>query len=206
MERTKVAFATLLLTLTACSSFDRAPASGYAYRDSKAGAISAADDRRSFQKSSARAELGPRASDRAIALRQAVQRAERELDGKAERERYFRSKPHFHDDSERLNYLQLESSNRREGYLAARGITSEGVTHPPEIQTLINQNDISLGMTREAVEASWGLPDDKEVAGNKLYGNEKWYYTGQITSSDGYMTEKRVVIFEGGRVVGWETR
>jgi outer membrane protein assembly factor BamE (lipoprotein component of BamABCDE complex) len=70
---------------------------------------------------------------------------------------------------------------------------------------LIGQSDIMLGMTRAAVRESWGPPDEVEVAGQPMYGNERWHYTEQMTSSEGYTTERRIVIFEAGRVVGWET-
>ena len=51
---------------------------------------------------------------------------------------------------------------------------------------------------------SWGEPEAVEVAGSQLYGNEKWVYTEYVPSSEGYQKEERVVIFEGGKVVGWQ--
>lgn len=211
-EQTKVSVRIAIAILTAacmpligCASFERTPQSGYAYRNDDRGLTNFVEEQRNDRNRATRLELGPGANDRAIALRQVVKREEQALEGKYERETYYKAKPHMRDDAERLNYLRLESTAQRENYLAARGITSEGVTHPPAVQALIEQNDIAVGMTREAVKDSWGAPDETEVAGNRLYGNEKWYYSGQVTSSEGYATEKRVVIFAGGRVVGWET-
>jgi len=69
---------------------------------------------------------------------------------------------------------------------------------------LVDQNDITPGMTKQAVKDAWGEPEAIDVAGNPIYGNERWQYREQITSSEGYQTETRMVYFESGLVVGWE--
>jgi hypothetical protein len=38
-----------------------------------------------------------------------------------------------------------------------------------------------------------------------MYGYERWNYHRFTPGSDGYQKENRVVYFESGRVVGWET-
>ena len=107
------------------------------------------------------------------------------------------------NDSERLQFLQLNSTAERDRFLNSRGINGDQITHPPEVQNLIEKNDVAAGMTRQAVKESWGPPDDIEVAGNPMYGNEKWQYSEQVTSREGYMTERRTIYFESGRAVGW---
>ncbi|MEK6556591.1 MAG: hypothetical protein AABZ31_15180, partial [Bdellovibrionota bacterium] len=70
---------------------------------------------------------------------------------------------------------------------------------------LIENNDIARGMSRNAVIQSWGNPDMEEFAGNPVYGNERWVYNKQVSTDQGYKQERRLIYFEAGRVVGWET-
>jgi hypothetical protein len=70
---------------------------------------------------------------------------------------------------------------------------------------LIDNQDIAIGMPNEIVKKSWGDPLNVEISGNALYKNEKWRYARTLSTSEGFKQEKRVVYFEGGRVVGWET-
>jgi len=196
-----------LLGLNACAFVQRSPGSGYAFKEDEESFAtqSVQKDRDREFAAKAQLELGGRPDSRSLEKRQLLLKAERRLEGKQERERYFEAKPYLRSDDERLNYLNLESSVAREGFLAARKIGGEKTDHPPEVQMVIGQNDIMLGMTRAAVRDSWGPPDEVEVAGQPMYGNERWHYTEQVTSSEGYATERRIVIFEAGRVVGWET-
>lgn len=66
------------------------------------------------------------------------------------------------------------------------------------VQHAISARDIVLGMTRQEVEASWGSPNLREVAGNGRGGHERWTYGGRYSLSG-----SRTVIFENGRVAGW---
>lgn len=80
---------------------------------------------------------------------------------------------------------------------------SEVVTRAPasinnRVQRAISARDIVLGMTRQEVEASWGTPNLREVAGNGSSGHERWTYGGRFSLSG-----SRTVIFENGRVAGW---
>lgn len=200
-------FAVLLLALMAgCASLDRSMSSGYFQRSYDSRQATADSDRRAYEREAAQSELGPTSSERAIAYRQAVKRQERTLEGKTEREQYYKAKPYLKNDADRLQFLRLESTDSRERYLNSKGINGDQVRHPAEYQELVEQNDIAIGMTRQAVREAWGPADDVVVAGNQMYGNEKWTYSEQVTSRDGYMTEHRTVYFEGGRVVGWETK
>ncbi len=223
MEQTKVssvsnkaklhmnALALILFTLTiavlfsGCATFERSGPSGYAFRDSEMRQATVDSDRRQYERESAQSELGGLSSENALAYRQMVKRQEKTLEGKSEREQYYKAKPYLKTDADRLQFLRTESGSR-DRYLNAKGINGDQITHPPEMQSLVEQNDIGAGMTKQAVKEAWGAPDDIEVAGNPLYGNEKWKYQEQVTSHDGYMTERRTVYFESGRVVGWETR
>ena len=197
----------MLVLASGCTSLSRSNRSGYEYRggdDARARTVE--DDRRSFERESAQEELGAASSEKSVAIRQVLKRAEKDLEGKSEREQYYKAKPYLSNDLERLQFLRLDSTASRDRFLNSKGINGDQVSHPPAMQSLVEQNDIAAGMTRKAVKESWGPPDDVEVAGNPIYGNERWKYSEQVTSSEGYMTEKRTVFFESGRVVGWETR
>lgn len=195
----------VLMLLGGCTSFERSHGSGYALRASETRQVTVESDRRKYERESAQSELGGLSSEGALAYRQALRRYEKKLEGKSEREQYYKAKPYLKSDAERMQFLKIDSTSARDRYLNAKGLNGDQITHPPEMQELIEQSDIGAGMTRQAVKEAWGAPDDIEVAGNPMYGNEKWKYQEQVTSREGYMTERRTVYFESGRVVGWET-
>lgn len=70
---------------------------------------------------------------------------------------------------------------------------------------LSSTDNIHLGMQKNRVKRSLGLPSQVEVAGNPKYGNERWVYVRSVPTLDGYYKEKKVIYFEGGSVVGWES-
>jgi outer membrane protein assembly factor BamE (lipoprotein component of BamABCDE complex) len=107
-------------------------------------------------------------------------------------------------DADRLQFLALDNFDERNQWLTSHGVYGSDTPNKPEIQALIEINDITVGMTKQAVRDSWGEPELVEVAGNPLYGNERWGYSEQLPSSEGFQSEKRIVYFEGGRVIGWE--
>ena len=169
-----------------CSTFERSRQSGYESRDARG--------------------LGPAREVSEANEPATLKRAEKNLEGRREREQYFKNKPYLKNDHERLALLSLGSFEERARWLDAHGISANGTPHSPEMQALIDINDITLGMTKQAVRDSWGEPELVEVAGNPLYGNERWAYSEQLPSTEGFQTEKRIVYFEGGRVSGWNKR
>lgn len=82
----------------------------------------------------------------------------------------------------------------------------------------IRNRDVVLGMAMHDVREVWGEPTDVEVAGVDLASrnpagaglassgsNERWVYATGL-SSRWSLGAARVIYFEDGRVVGWETR
>lgn len=200
--------------LSACSLMQRSLDSGYGSRDgawdSKPSYL---EDRDEMRRDQAMNEMGYSSTTElddnqraALQLRLRLTQAEKELVARREREQYFRHKSLMRNDRERLEFLRLPSYETRSRWLAARGISASNPTHPPEYQKLIENNDVTLGMTRQAVRDSWGEPELVEVAGNPIYGNERWKYLEEVSSPEGYQTEARIIYFESGRVVGWEKR
>lgn len=199
----------MTIALTGCGTLQRSHDSGYAYHDEE---LASGRGRRKMENEAAAQELGFASRElsdrevRAVQDRTSLTRAEKSLEGKREREQYFRNKAYFRNDRERIEFLNLGSYEARSRYLSAKGIDGAHTDYPPEIQALVEMNDITLGMSKQAVRDSWGEPEQVEVAGNPIYGNERWHYTEQLPSTEGYTTENRLVYFEGGRVVGWEKR
>jgi hypothetical protein len=76
---------------------------------------------------------------------------------------------------------------------------------PSHVENLINSNDIAIGMSRHDVRESWGIPKLVEVAGAEANGNERWTYQEDIATREGYMLQKKIILFRTDRVVGWKT-
>lgn len=133
-----------------------------------------------------------------------LKRMERALQTEREREQYYRYKPLMKNDHQRVEFIQVGSFEGRQRWLRAKGISGAGERLSAETQQLISEQDVALGMTRQAVRQSWGEPDGVEVAGNPIYGNERWSYTHTTASTEGFNAEKRTIYFESGVVVGWD--
>jgi hypothetical protein len=197
------------LLLSSCASLQRSTQSGYA---SSYDEPISREERGPSSREIAATEMGlsgdRELSDKesqALQNRMALIKAEKTLEGRREREQYYKNKPYLRSDAECLEFLRLDSYEARARWLNAKGIQSSASAHTPEIQSLVDRNDIALGMTKQAVRDSWGEPDLVEVAGSPLYGNERWHYSEQTSSAEGYHTEQRVVYFESGKVSGWES-
>tara|TARA_B100000749_G_scaffold28537_1_gene20061 strand:+ start:55647 stop:56303 length:657 start_codon:yes stop_codon:yes gene_type:complete len=213
-------FSILLLLcfgLTACSVFQRSDRSGYGFVGESE--ISRSTPRNYFQAQKANElnqamnELGYNKNkviteqDAArLKLRLMLRDYENQLTTRKEKQQYFKLKPYFKNDLERIRYLKLPSDNHRRQWIQAKGISSENEEYDEPTLAAIESNDVVLGMTMNAVKESWGDPDFVEVAGDKLYGNERWGYSKYVSSESGYNKEQRIIIFEAGRVAGWDRR
>lgn len=136
--------------------------------------------------------------------RMELHRMEKNLLSEREREQYFNYKPYFEADQDRIDFLNLPSIEARDRYAMSKGVYFHANKFTPPVRDAVSKSDIILGMNKDAVIESWGEPESVEVAGSQLYGNEKWVYTEYVPSSEGYQKEERVVIFESGKVVGWQ--
>jgi hypothetical protein len=182
---------TASMTLPGCASLERSSASGYGGRSLN----ESRDDGR--DEADREKQNNP--------VKAALMKAEKTLEGKREREQYFKNKPYMRNDGDRLDFLALDSFESRQRWLNSKGISPTSNRFSNEHQYLIDTNDITLGMTKQAVRESWGEPELVEVAGNPMYGNERWHYTEQASSTEGYQTQRRMVYFDAGRVSGWES-
>lgn len=203
------------LGLSACSTlFNRDPRSGYGNEGMET--YRAADfyrEREKHEQDRIREELGwdlgrPLSENEqaALELRLRLHRAESKLESDREKRQYYQLKGLMRNDRERLGFLSIPSVEGRERWALHRGLVANEESHTDEIANVIEKNDVAMGMSQKAVMESWGDPDLVEVAGDPVYGNERWRYSRYISSTDGYQKQNRVIYFEAGRVVGWETQ
>lgn len=140
-----------------------------------------------------------------IRKRQNLREMERTLGSKKEREQYSKVLPWLKNDEEKISFLSIPSIEGRQQWINKNNLWSRSQAPQEEIKSLIETQDIAVGMPQDYVRRSWGEPMSVEVSGNPIYKNERWKYQRQVSTAQGFRKETRFVYFEGGRVVGWET-
>jgi hypothetical protein len=207
-----------LYGLTACSVIQRNPSSGYATYQDQGSALQTVDQ---FYKGRAQAkwaqaeeELGytergsrelTEQEAQEVKARIMLKRLEDSLQFSVERKQYYGYKPYFKNDFERIHFLRLPNREARERYAQSIGLHTADADFDQSTLSLIETGDLAKGMSKKAVAQSWGEPEFREVAGDELYGNERWHYKKLVSTEDGYKQERRIIYFEAGRVAGWET-
>lgn len=134
-----------------------------------------------------------------------IRDSERQLKTQREKELYSKLLPWFRDEEEKLEYLSLGSLREKQEWANNKRVWNRSRNPNDEMKSLMQNQDIAIGMPMDYVLKSWGDPKIREVSGNPLFKNEKWKYQRSISTEDGFKQEKRTVYFEGGKVVGWET-
>lgn len=192
-----------------CQHFSRSDASGYGEK-SPQNTREVISDQTSFKTAY---ELGfdPSKSltnDQLIAIknRQRVKNLEKTLVSRKEKEQYSKVLPWLKNDSEKIELLTIPYIEGRQQWINSHNIWSRSQSPAKDFKDILDSQDIVIGMPQELVKKSWGDPQSIEVSGNPIYKNERWKYVKFISSSDGYKKETRVVYFEDGKVVGWETQ
>ena len=137
--------------------------------------------------------------------KQKIRELEKRLLTKQEKQMYSRLLPWFQDDEEKIAFLSQSSFEARQGWVQQSGILNRQTLVNSKYKKLIENQDIAIGMPNDLVKKSWGDPLQIEVSGNPLFKNEKWRYSRSVSSAEGFRQEKRIVYFENGKVVGWET-
>jgi len=67
-----------------------------------------------------------------------------------------------------------------------------------------HSNEVSLGMQSQTVKKSWGEPSAIQHAGDPQLKNERWVYEESAGQGWG-IRSSRILYFENGRLIGWET-
>lgn len=213
MKRISFLLPVLFLGLSACSLMQRSSNSGYydSVSANDRGVREFYNDKKSYEEDETRQELGLKSTvplsdaDRErLEERLALKRLETRLETEREKRQYYKFKGLMRNDRERIAFLRLPTMEARERFAQNRGLRTDDA-YPEAIANLIESQDIAVGMSQKAVMESWGDPDIVEVAGNPVYGNERWKYSHYVSGNEGYQKEMRMVYFEAGRVVGWES-
>jgi hypothetical protein len=121
-----------------------------------------------------------------------------------ERRQYYKNLPWLNSEGEQLEFLRQNGYYARQAWLRKNAVGKRSVQIDKPSEDLIAAKDISVGMPNELVRRSWGSPDTIDVAGNPIFGNERWRYKRYSPSPEGYRLQSRIVYFESGKVVGWE--
>ncbi len=205
-------FSTIVILTTACASLQRSGSSGYRSSTNDYDTDFNRDslERNTIQKDETARELGY-SSSRALTdqernqleQRMQLEKVEKNLSTRKEKEQYYTYKTMMKSDAERMQFLDISSLEGKDRWLHSHGYL-EREKFSNDTQEAIDAEDVVVGMTEKAVRQSWGDPEMVEVAGNPLYGNARWKYTKHVSSPDGYLEEKKIIYFEGGRVAGWE--
>ena len=183
---------------TGCASYlGRSADSGYAETNSK--------PKTNFTRSSKISEqrIGDRGAEN-VSQKTRLKQMENSLSTRKEVEQYSKALPWFRNDQERIEFLALPGFEARQQWLNENSFNSRSSSVKNNMQDLIEAQDIALGMPQALVRQSWGDPDAIEVSGNPQFKNERWRYNRYVSTQDGYKPEKKIVYFEGGKVVGWE--
>ncbi len=136
--------------------------------------------------------------------RKKLRQLERALDSQKERIQYSKVLPWLSNDTEKIEMLLIPSIEGRQVWVNKNKIWSR-VKDLKNFDEIVDSQDVALGMPQDYVRKSWGEPSQIDVSGNSIYKNERWQYLKQVSTPQGYKQQSRLIYFEGGRVVGWET-
>lgn len=136
--------------------------------------------------------------------RQHLRELERGLNSNNERLQYSKVLPWLRDDQEKIKLLDIPTIEGRQVWINKNKIWSRSKSLV-EFDEAVEAQDIALGMPTEYVKKAWGEPLHIEISGNPIYRNERWQFNREVATPQGYKLQKRLVYFEGGKVVGWET-
>lgn len=206
------------LLLSGCAGLHRSPKSGYSDYEKASSSLNYVDNRSSsggvndteFRKTAYEMGFDPDGNlgfddQESILSRMKVRQLEKRLSSKKEKEQYSRVLPWVKSDEEKVEFLNIPSLEGRQAWMIRKKIWDRSKSPDVEMRAIIEAQDIAVGMPMEHVKKSWGDPISIDVSGNPIYKNERWKYQRQVSAPDGFKKETRMVYFEGGRVVGWDT-
>lgn len=152
---------------------------------------------------------------------------ERNLKSKEEKRQYYSYKAYLSNDESRIEFLLIPSVGKREVWFKQKKSVGFDLEKRKLFRNLIEKQDVAIGMNQEEVFASLGKPYRIEVAGQRMYRNEIWYYLDVVSevvsqpidwkemevleehgkkSLDTHHHRMNRIYFEEGMVVGWDRR
>lgn len=203
----------IILTLAACGHMARSTQSGYYSSDDSEDAARDPQGDHFVQANLGRilAEQGMtmddlKSDDGFVKVQNAleIKKLEARMTTERERKQYYKTLPWLKDENEQVEFLRQGGYFARQSWIRKKGIGKRATEIDKTQEDLVATKDISVGMPNELVRRSWGAPDSIDVAGNPIYGNERWRYKRYTPSPDGYRLQSRIIYFESGKVVGWE--
>jgi hypothetical protein len=207
----------VLLQTNCAHVVSRHPESGYGNPSRNLKKISSVNDNSSnskelveLQKIAAEIGFNPRsiASEdefSKIKSKYQIRKAELLLNNQRELSQYNKIVSLFKDEDEQLEFLSLGSFEEKQLWMKQNEVLSRAKQPSAEYASIISNQDIAIGMTEDWVRQSWGEPESVEYSGNPAFKNQKWQYRRFISSTEGYKKENRIVYFEGGKVIGWDS-
>lgn len=186
-----------------CNSLmQRAPESGY---DSGSRSADQRSHSSGFYKTSSQ-EVDSRDTypDAAIDIKIRLKQLENQLSSNRDLDQYSKALPWFHSDAEKVEFLNSGGFSERQNWLQSHNFGGRQARVMSDLQEVVHNQDIVIGMPDALVKKSWGDPQSIEISGRPAFRNERWKYTKNISTSDGFKAEQKFVYFEGGKVVGWE--
>lgn len=198
-----------------CATIVRHPDSGYGQRGINLQKVSSSTDEgmqeaAEISKMAYEFGINPRSLasiDEAELVRKRweIRKVEMAMSSPREVQQYNKVLPLLESDSERYEFLKLGSYDERQRWLGEKQVLNRSKILPEDYSNVIANQDIAIGMSESWVKQSWGEPDGVEYSGNPAFRNQRWKYSRTLASVDGYKTQRRIIYFEAGKVVGWET-
>lgn len=197
MKRTFFLLLAMTLLTSGCALMQRSQNSGYN------------DDPRDPWTSTKKTSHVERTTDedpqeKNLSQKMVLRHLENSLSTKKEVEQYSKVLPWFKNDKEKIDFLKLPGFEARQQWLQDNNFSSRAQEVTDSLKDLVEAQDIAVGMPESLVKKSWGEPDSVEASGNPQFRNFRWHYNRYVSTQDGYKKERKVVYFEGGKVVGWE--
>ncbi len=187
-----------LLAMCSCASLERSNQSGYSSSNRTGSKLT---------KRSSLVQSRNFADDKPIdySLKSRLKQLENGLISRKDLDQYSRALPLFHDESERTEFLEVVGYEDRQKWLAEKKLASRSQSIQSQYSEIVESQDVAVGMPNNLVRKAWGEPEAIDVSGNPSFKNERWRYRRYVSTPEGYKQEKKIVYFEGGRVVGWES-
>jgi hypothetical protein len=199
----KTSFACILITLLCgCYTLQRSSGSGYS-----SGTTTTTDSGwvKTSQNHPSRNLPTPPATN-SIEIKVHLKQLENAMQGRRELEQYSISLPWFKDDEEKISFLQAGAFEERQKWLQSNKFFERPKNVASQMQELIDSQDIAIGMPESLVRKSWGEPSQIDVSGIPQFHNQRWIYSKMVSSQEGFKTTRKIVYFEGGKVVGWDVQ
>ncbi len=134
----------------------------------------------------------------------ALKNLENGIIGNQELLQYSKALPYFSSKKEQVEFLSLKSFKKRQLWLNSVQFWTRPQEQERRFSETVKAQDIAIGMNQDLLAKSWGEPGEVFISGLKEFKNARWIYKKQLSTSEGFKQQKRVVYIEAGKVTGWD--